>query len=77
MNRAIREAVRKRLKERNWTQAHLAELARVERPNVTRLLSGTSGKVSANWQRVLDVLDLELVAVTKEAAHGNHEGSKG
>lgn len=43
----------------------LAELARMSQPNVSRALSGRSGGIPTTWQRILDALGLELVAVPK------------
>ncbi|WP_231724438.1 helix-turn-helix domain-containing protein [Deinococcus actinosclerus] len=65
MNDRVREAVKNRLKEKGISQGQLATLLEVERPSITRLLSGTSGKVPQLWQEVLDALDLELVAIPK------------
>lgn len=65
MNDRVREAVKNRLKEKGISQGQLAILLEVERPSITRLLSGTSGKVPQLWQEVLDALDLELIVVSK------------
>lgn len=65
MNEQVRQAVKAALKEKGVTQAHLAEMTGIERPNITRLLSGSVGKVPDNWQKVLNALDLELVAQPK------------
>lgn len=47
------------------SQEELGELVHMAQPNVARLLSGRSGRVPETWQRVLDALGLELVAVPK------------
>ena len=39
----------------------------MEPPNVSRLLSGASGRVPETWQKILDELGLELIAVPKRA----------
>ncbi|GGK95474.1 helix-turn-helix domain-containing protein [Deinococcus radiotolerans] len=61
MNDHIRQQVRDIMKERGITQQQLADLTGLQRPNVTRLLSGTSGQVPDNWQRILDALQLDLI----------------
>ena len=66
MNEQVRQVVRERMKAEGVTHEKLAELTGIERPNVTRLLTGQSGRVPENWQKVLDALGLELVAVKKE-----------
>ncbi len=66
MNEQVRQAVRERMKERGVTHEKLAELTGIQRPNVTRLLTGQSGTIPDNWQKVLDALGLELVARERE-----------
>lgn len=53
------------LHERGMTQTQLAELTGIERPNITRLLSGAVGKTPDNWQKILDALGLEMVVQPK------------
>lgn len=65
MNEQVREAVRREMERRELSQGELAKLLEIERPNLTRLLSGRSGKIPKVWQDVLDSLDLELVAIPK------------
>ncbi|MDR6219206.1 helix-turn-helix transcriptional regulator [Deinococcus soli (ex Cha et al. 2016)] len=65
MNDHIRQQVRNIMKERGITQQQLADLTGIQRPNVTRLLSGTSGQVPDNWQRILDALELDLITSPK------------
>ncbi|WP_229777597.1 helix-turn-helix domain-containing protein [Deinococcus seoulensis] len=65
MNETVRQSVKSTMKEKGLTHQELADLTGIERANVTRLLSGTVGKVPDNWQRVLDALGLELIAVPK------------
>lgn len=66
MNDTVRQTVKTTMKERGLTHQELADLTGLERANVTRLLSGTVGKIPENWQRVLDALGLQLVAVPTE-----------
>lgn len=68
MNDQVRQGVKAVLQARGITQTQLAEITGIERPNITRLLSGSVGKVPDNWQKILDVLDMELVAQPK-ASH--------
>lgn len=66
MNEQVREAVRSTLKARKLTQAEVAEQIGLKQPDIARLLSGRAGKVPENWQRLLDSLGLELIAVPKQ-----------
>ncbi|MFC4640033.1 helix-turn-helix domain-containing protein [Deinococcus hohokamensis] len=66
MNEQVREAVKSAMGERKISQGELARRLEVDRPSITRLLSGTSGKVPKLWQEVLDALDLELVVQPKK-----------
>lgn len=66
MNEKVRQSVRDAMKARGVTHQQLADLTGIERPNITRLLGGSVGKVPDNWQKVLDALGLELVAVPKK-----------
>ena len=70
MNDQVRQAVRDRMKERGVTHERLAELTGIQRPNVTRLLTGQSGAIPENWQKVLAALGLELVAQGQEVDRG-------
>lgn len=66
MNEQVRQVVRERMKEQGITHERLAELTGIQRPNVTRLLTGQSGTIPDNWQKVLDALGLKLVAQSRE-----------
>ncbi|WP_235514466.1 helix-turn-helix transcriptional regulator [Deinococcus sp. Leaf326] len=66
MNEKVRQSVKNTLKARDLTHQELADMTGIERANVTRLLSGTVGKVPDNWQKVLDALGMELIAVPKQ-----------
>lgn len=66
MNEQVRQAVRERMKVQSVTHEKLAELTGIQRPNITRLLTGQSGTIPDNWQKVLDALGLELVAQQKQ-----------
>jgi len=65
MNEKVREAVRQTLKARNLTQAEAAQQIGLKQPDIARLLSGRAGKIPENWQKLLDELGLELIAVPK------------
>ncbi len=66
MNDQIRRAVRVRLAERDLKQGDLAQLVGMKSQYVSRLMTGHVGKIPETWLKVLDALDLELVAVPKE-----------
>lgn len=66
MNEKVREAARKAMAEKALSQGELARQLEVDRPSITRLMSGNSGKIPKLWQEVLDALDLELVAIPKK-----------
>ena len=65
MNESVREAVKQAMKGRKLTQRELARAVDMEPPNISRLLSGASGRVPETWQKILDELGLELIAVPK------------
>lgn len=66
MNDRIRQDIRSRMKELNMTQADLGERIGMAQPNVQRLLAGRAAHLPDSWQKVLDVLQLELVVIPKE-----------
>lgn len=66
MNEQVRQAVKARMKERGITQVKLAGEVGMEQPNIQRLLAGRVGTVPDSWQKVLDALGLELIAVSKQ-----------
>lgn len=65
VNDTIRETVKNRMRARDLTQRELARRTDMHETNLARLLAGRSGKINEGWQRVLDELGLELVAVPK------------
>lgn len=65
MNEGIRRAVRVSLAERDMTQSDLAAEIGVTPQYVSRIMQGQVGKVPEAWQKILDALDLELVAIPK------------
>jgi len=65
MNEVVRRAVRVSLAERDMTQSELAEEIGVTPQYVSRIMQGQVGKIPPAWQRILDALGLELVAVPK------------
>ena len=65
MNDTIRQTVRNRMRARALTQRELAKRTDMHETNLARLLVGRSGKINEGWQRVLNELGLELVAVPK------------
>ncbi|TDE84976.1 XRE family transcriptional regulator [Deinococcus sp. S9] len=66
MNEQVRRTVRERMKQQGITQTELGELVGMAQPNVQRLLAGRVGAVPESWQKVLDVLGLELIAVPRK-----------
>jgi len=48
------------------SQGELSRVLSVPRPNITRALSGRSGEIPDLWARMLDALDLELIAVPRQ-----------
>lgn len=65
MNGEVRSFVKQVMREKGISQTELAQRTGLERSAVTRLLSGTVGKVPENWQRILDELQVDLIAVKK------------
>lgn len=65
MNEGIRRAVRVSLAERDMTQSDLAEKIGVSPQYVSRIMQGQVGKIPAAWVRILEALDLELVAAKR------------
>ncbi|UQN10362.1 helix-turn-helix transcriptional regulator [Deinococcus sp. QL22] len=66
MNEQVRKAVQEAMTERELSQGELARRTGLVRPAVSKLLNGTVGRVPENWQRILDELDLELVAQPRQ-----------
>ena len=62
VNARIREAVRQAIESRQLTPKELARELGMEPQNLSRMLTGNSGRVPENWEKILDALDLELVA---------------
>lgn len=71
MNDGIRRAVRISLADRNWSQTDLAEKIGVSRQYVSRIMQGQVGKIPPAWQRILEELGLELIAVPKGTGLGS------
>lgn len=74
VNESIRQAVKNRMRARDLTQRELARRTDMHETNLARLLAGRSGKINEGWQRVLDELGLELVAVPKGTDLSSLEG---
>lgn len=77
MNEQVRQMVKVVLHERGMTQTQLAELTGIERPNITRLLSGSVGKTPDNWQKILDALGLEMVVQPRPSPESQEEAKQG
>jgi DNA-binding phage protein len=65
MNAKVRQTVRDTMRAKDLSTYKLAEQTSMAQPNVARALSGRSGSIPTTWQRILDALGLELVAVPK------------
>ncbi|QBY06490.1 XRE family transcriptional regulator (plasmid) [Deinococcus metallilatus] len=65
MNEDVRAFVKQVMLEQDMSQGELARRTGLARPAVTRLLNGTVGKIPENWQRILDELGIEIIAVKK------------
>lgn len=65
MNDEVRDAVRKAMKEQGISQVKLAEELGVDRVNLTRALSGRSGKIPDLWQRIFERFGLEITIKKK------------
>lgn len=65
MNEQIRTASREALKRKQMTQAEIADQIGLKQSDVARLLTGKVGRIPDNWQKLLDALELDLVAVPR------------
>lgn len=66
MNEKIRVAVKAAMVEKKITQGDLSRALDIPRPSITRALSGRSGAVPLVWQKMLDLLQLELTVQPRE-----------
>lgn len=66
MNEQVREAVRQAMKKQQLTQAEMAQRLETSQPALAKMLTGRVGKVPDQWQKLLDELGLELVALPKK-----------
>jgi transcriptional regulator with XRE-family HTH domain len=76
MNERVRERARRIIEEKALTQEEIAKLAGIKQATVSRLLTGRLGKVGA-WEKLLDALGLELIAVPKGASEDQPTAEKG
>lgn len=65
MNPQVREAAKVGMAARGLSQVALAERTGVKQATVSRLLAGARQGEPETWQRLLDAVGLELVAVPK------------
>lgn len=65
MNEQVRQKVRESMKAHGMTQADLGDAVGMAQPHIARLLGGKVGAVPESWEKVLDALGLELIAVPK------------
>lgn len=66
MNEEVRNFVKQAMLEQDLSQGELARRTGLTRPAVTKLLNGVVGKVPENWQRILDELGIEIIAIKKQ-----------
>lgn len=76
MNEQIRSTIRQALKDRNLTQAELAQHTGIAQPNISRMLSN-KGNLMENWQTLLDYLELELTVQPKEKHQAEEQTDEG
>lgn len=65
MTETVRKAVKEQMEKLGKSQGDVAEALDMERVNVTRMLSGRSGKIPEKWLEMLDYLGLELTVKPK------------
>lgn len=65
VNTQIRETAQRGLSSKGWSQLELAKRAGIKQATVSRLLTGERQGEPETWQRLLNALGLELVAVPK------------
>jgi transcriptional regulator with XRE-family HTH domain len=65
MTDEVREAARRALKEKGWTQELLAKEAGVKQATVSRFLSGDRNKAAEAAIAILDALGLKLTVEDK------------
>jgi transcriptional regulator with XRE-family HTH domain len=65
VNTQIRSAASRAVERQRLTQKQLAERVGMSQPAVGRVLNGARKGDPDSWQRILDALGLELVAVPK------------
>lgn len=65
MTNEVRGQVKVRLRTKSMSQRQLGLKADIMPANITRMLNGSHNLTSA-WERILSVLELELIAVPKE-----------
>ncbi len=74
VNIQIRETAQRGLSSKGWSQLELAKRAGIKQATVSRLLTGERQGEPETWQRLLNALGLELVAVPKGTDLGKLKG---
>lgn len=69
VNQNVREAIILELFRKRLTRRQLAEMAEMDETYLSRLLSGDREGGRAAWEKILDVLGLELTAKPKQEMH--------
>ncbi len=65
VNTQIRETAQRGLSSKGWSQLELAKRAGIKQATVSRLLTGGRQGEPETWERLLNALGLELVALPK------------
>lgn len=65
MTEEVRKKVTEEMKRRKISRYRLAEDLDMEKPSISRLLNGRSGKVPESWQKIFDYLGFEVTLKKK------------
>ncbi len=66
MNDEIRQIVNAKLAERDMNRTNLAKRLGMKGQYLSDILNGKVGRLSKSWSKILDELDLKLVAIPKK-----------
>ncbi len=68
MNDTIRQIIRDEMQKQGLTQVQLARDLNLVQPNLARMLTGRSGEIPANWQKLFEALNMELTLQPKSSS---------
>lgn len=63
----IRQSIKQTMGEKGLTQQAIADELGVKQPSVAAVIGGSRGTIPQSLVDILDVLDLELIAVPKKS----------